>query len=93
MPTVKAASSFVGLDALSTDVYVSDGIGAYGKGNEWYINTASFYPCIQTIKINITATDPNACVCCIHYQVAQSTSLQNVELLAATGTTQLGICK
>ncbi|KAK3934568.1 glucan 1,3-beta-glucosidase [Diplogelasinospora grovesii] len=91
MPTIKASGSFVGLGVLSTDVYVGDGTGADGKDNEWYINTASFYRQIRNIKIDITATDPNAYVCAIHYQVAQATSLQNVELIATTGTTQQGM--
>ncbi|KAJ0271070.1 hypothetical protein CBS470a_013331 [Colletotrichum nupharicola] len=90
-PTIKAAASFVGLGVLSTDVYMGDGAGADGKDNEWYVNTASFYRQIRNFKIDITSTDPNAYVCALHYQVAQATSLQFVELIAKTGTTQQGI--
>jgi len=78
---------------LSTDVYVGDGAGADGKDNEWYINTASFYRQIRNLKIDITSTNAHASICAIHYQVAQATSLQNVELIAKTGTTQQGMCK
>ncbi len=90
---IKAAGSFVGLGVLSTDVYVGDGAGADGKDNEWYVNTASFYRQIRNLKVDITATNPNAYVCAIHYQIAQATSLQNVELIAKTGTTQQGMCE
>ncbi|KAE9573163.1 Glucan 1,3-beta-glucosidase [Colletotrichum fructicola] len=90
-PTIKAAASFVGLGVLSTDVYMGDGAGADGKDNEWYVNTASFYRQIRNFKIDVTSTDPNAYVCALHYQVAQATSLQFVELIAKTGTTQQGI--
>ncbi|KAJ3959796.1 hypothetical protein N0V92_003558 [Colletotrichum tropicale] len=90
-PTIKAAASFVGLGVLSTDVYMGDGAGADGKDNEWYVNTASFYRQIRNFKIDVTSTDPNAYVCALHYQVAQATSLQFVELIAKTGTTQQGL--
>ncbi|KAJ0379859.1 hypothetical protein COL26b_002012 [Colletotrichum chrysophilum] len=90
-PTIKAAASFVGLGVLSTDVYMGDGAGADGKDNEWYVNTASFYRQIRNFKIDVASTDPNAYVCALHYQVAQATSLQFVELIAKTGTTQQGL--
>ncbi|KAF4918931.1 Glucan 1,3-beta-glucosidase [Colletotrichum viniferum] len=57
----------------------------------FYVNTASFYRQIRNFKIDVTSTDPNAYVCALHYQVAQATSLQFVELIAKTGTTQQGI--
>jgi hypothetical protein len=81
------------LGVLSTDVYVGDGAGTDGKDNEWYVNTASFYRQIRNMRIDITSTDPNAYVCGLHYQVAQATSLQFVEIIAKTGTTQQGLCK
>jgi hypothetical protein len=37
----------------------------------------------------VTATDPKEKIACLHYQVAQATSTQNVELIA--GTAQTGI--
>lgn len=57
------------------------------------VNTGRFYSQIRNFVIDITRTDPNAYVCAIHYQVAQATSLQDVELVAKTGTTQQGMCK
>ncbi|KAI9374086.1 pectate lyase superfamily protein-domain-containing protein [Aspergillus egyptiacus] len=89
-PTIKAASSFVGLGVLSTNEYIG-GIGPDGKDAQYYVNTARFYSQIRNLRIDITSTDPNAYVCAIHYQVAQATSLQEVELIARTGTTQQGI--
>jgi hypothetical protein len=82
MPTIKAASSFVGLGVLSTDVYVGDGAGADGKDNEWYVNTASFYRSIRNVRIDITGAHPSLNMTAIHYQVAQATSLHNVEINA-----------
>ena len=89
-PLIVAASSFVGLGVLSTDMYVDNGgNGPDKKPLEWYINTARFYSQIRNIRIDITETDPNAYVCAIHYQVAQATSLENVELIAKTGTVSI----
>ena len=93
-PTILAKDSFVGLGVLSTDEYVVDGgNGTDGKPMEWYINTASFYRQIRNFRIDITQTPADKQVCGIHYQIAQATSLQFVEIIAKTGTTQQGICK
>ncbi|KAL3464344.1 pectate lyase superfamily protein-domain-containing protein [Aspergillus heterothallicus] len=89
-PTIRAASSFVGLGVLSTNEYVG-GTGPDGGDAEYYVNTARFYSQIRNLRIDITSTQSNAYVCAIHYQVAQATSLQDVELIATTGTTQQGI--
>ncbi|RDW86246.1 glycoside hydrolase family 55 protein [Aspergillus mulundensis] len=89
-PTIRAAGSFVGLGVLSTNQYVG-GTGPDGGDGEYYVNTARFYSQIRNLRIDITSTDPNAYVCAIHYQIAQATSLQDVELIATTETTQQGI--
>jgi hypothetical protein len=91
-PTIKAASSFVGLGVLSTNQYVG-GTGPDGGDGQYYVNTARFYSQIRNLRIDITATARDAYVCAIHYQIAQATSLQDVELIATTGTTQQGICR
>ncbi|KAJ3556896.1 hypothetical protein NPX13_g10039 [Xylaria arbuscula] len=91
-PTIVAASSFIGLGVLSTDVYVDGGgQGPDGNALQWYINTARFYSQIRNIKIDITATNAGAYVAALHYQVAQATTLENVELIANSATTQQGI--
>jgi hypothetical protein len=58
---------------------------------QYYVNTANFYRQIRNIRIDITQTRPTQGVACLHYQVAQATSLQNVELIATKGTKQRGI--
>ncbi|KAH6628876.1 pectate lyase superfamily protein-domain-containing protein [Chaetomium tenue] len=91
-PTIVAASSYVGLGVLSTDVYVENGgTGPDGNALEWYINTARFYSQIRNLRLDITRTDPGAYVAALHYQVAQATTIENVEIIADSGTTQQGI--
>ncbi len=86
-PTIVGASSFVGLGVLSTDVYVDQGgTGPDGNALEWYINTARFYNQIRNLKIDITATNPGAYVAALHYQVAQATTIENVEIIANSAT-------
>ncbi|KAI1810628.1 pectate lyase superfamily protein-domain-containing protein [Poronia punctata] len=91
-PRVVAAPSFVGLGVLSTDEYT----GAPGPGNdgmdpEWYVNTSNFYRQFRNLVIDIRQVTAGAIVTCIHYQVAQATSTQNVELIAASGSEQIGM--
>lgn len=86
-PTIIGASSFVGLGVLSTDVYVENGgTGPDGGPLQWYINTARFYSQIRNIRIDIRATPPGAYVAALHYQVAQATTLENVEIIADSAT-------
>lgn len=85
------AGSFVGLGVLSTDVYVDGGgNGPDGNALQWYINTARFYSQIRNIKIDITATNGGAYIAALHYQVAQATTLENVELIANSATVGFG---
>ncbi len=79
-PTLVASADFVGLGVLSTDEYT----GGQGGAEQYYINTANFYRQIRNIVIDITGAGVN--ISCLHYQVAQATSLQNVELIASTNT-------
>ncbi|KAI9375354.1 pectate lyase superfamily protein-domain-containing protein [Aspergillus egyptiacus] len=92
-PVIKAAASFVGLGVFSTDHYVENGgTGPDGNALQWYINTANFYRQIRNFKFDIQLTDPNAYVCAVHYQVAQATSISNVDFIAAAPpTTQQAI--
>lgn len=76
---------------LSTDEYTGGGVGSDGMDEQWYVNTASFYRQIRNLRIDVTNTRSAQEVACIHYQVAQATSLQFVELIAKTGTKQRGI--
>ena len=57
----------------------------------YYVNTANFYRQIRNIIIEIRKVSSGSLVTCLHYQVAQATSLQNVELIAAPGSSQIGL--
>lgn len=90
-PTIQAAKNFIGLGVLSTDEYTGGGVGIDGRDQEWFVNTANFYRQIRNLRIDVTATRPAQGVSALHYQVAQATSLQNLELIATKGTKQRGI--
>jgi hypothetical protein len=79
------------LGVLSTDKYTGGGVGSDGLDEEYYINTANFYRQIRNLIIDVTATRPVQGVAAIHYQIAQATSMQNVDLIAKTGTNQRGM--
>ncbi|KAF7180792.1 hypothetical protein CNMCM7691_010083 [Aspergillus felis] len=72
VPTILAALSFVGLGVITSDPYVSD-------NGQWYVNQNNFLRSIKNFKIDIRPTNPSAYVCGIHWQVAQGTSLENIE--------------
>lgn len=72
MPTILAAPSFVGLGVITSDVYISDDV-------EWYIVQSNFLRSVRNFKMDIRLTDPYAYICAIHWQVAQGTSLENIE--------------
>jgi hypothetical protein len=57
----------------------------------YYINTSNFYRQIRNIVIDIRKVSAGALVTCIHYQVGQATSTQNVQLIAQAGTDQIGM--
>ncbi|GFF99898.1 hypothetical protein IFM53868_10509 [Aspergillus udagawae] len=89
VPTILAASSFVGLGVITSDIYIAD-------GEQWYINQNNFLRSIRNFKINIQLTDPSAYICAIHWQVAQGTSLKNIKFYMlyntnVPGNTQQGI--
>lgn len=88
-PILLGAPEFIGLGVLSADEYTGTQ-NADGSDGQWYVNTANFYRQIRNIVIDITETTTEG-VACLHYQVAQATSLQNVELKANAGTTQIGM--
>jgi hypothetical protein len=55
-----------------------------------YLNTNNFLRNVRNFKMDITRTDPGAYVCAIHWQVAQGTTLENIEfyMSQASGNTQ-----
>ncbi|KAL6229168.1 hypothetical protein BDW75DRAFT_245974 [Aspergillus navahoensis] len=53
VPTILAASSFVGLGVITSDPYISDNA-------QWYLNQNNFLRSIKNFKIDIHATNPSA---------------------------------
>lgn len=89
-PTLLAAPAFVGLGVLSTDEYTGGPDNSDGSSQEYYINTANFYRQIRNVVIDITKVTAKG-MACLHYQVAQATSLQNVELIASASSGGIGM--
>ncbi|KAK1638756.1 pectate lyase superfamily protein-domain-containing protein [Colletotrichum phormii] len=84
-PVLVASKSFIGLGVLSTDEYTGGGTGPDGHDQQWYVNTANFYRQIRNVIIDVRPAPPSEEAACLHYQVAQATSMQNVELRAGAG--------
>lgn len=94
-PTIKGMSSFKGIALIDTDVYIPG-----GAGSEWYINQNQFFRQIRNFKIDLTdmpnentSGDQTYVPTGIHWQVAQSTSLQNIDFVMPLGggTTAVGV--
>lgn len=89
LPTIKATSDFFGIGIFDSDVYLSG-------GSNWYQNQNNFYRQIRNFVLDITAVPFTYGMHCIHWQVAQATSLQNIVMNMYEGTpgdgnAQLGI--
>ena len=89
LPTIMATSGFYGIGLFDSDVYLP-------YGYSWYTNQNNFYRQIRNFVLDITNVDPTRPVHCIHWQVAQATSLQNIVMNMAIGSLgdksqQLGI--
>lgn len=94
-PTIKGLPTFKGIALIDTDVYIPG-----GNGSEWYINQNQFFRSIRNFVIDLTAMpnnntsgDQTYVPCGIHWQVAQSTSLQNIDVVMPLGggTTAVGV--
>jgi glucan 1,3-beta-glucosidase len=72
LPTILALPSFDGLAVLDTDPYIPGANGA-----QWYTNQNNFYRQMRNLVIDLTKM-PESEGACIHWQVAQATSLQNI---------------
>ena len=86
IPTLKASAGFKGIAVIDSDVYESDGAN-------WYTNQNNFYRQVRNFVIDITAM-PSTVGACIHWQVAQATSLQNIKfnmVQGGAGNKQQGI--
>lgn len=71
VPTLKATANFTGIAVIDSDPY-ADG------GTNWYTNQNNFFRQIRNFKIDLTG-QPKSTGTGIHWQVAQATSLQNIE--------------
>ncbi|MCJ1288975.1 hypothetical protein MMC34_000506 [Xylographa carneopallida] len=86
IPTLKASAGFKGIAVIDSDVYES-------SGANWYTNQNNFYRQVRNFVIDITAM-PSTAGACIHWQVAQATSLQNIKfnmVQGGAGNKQQGI--
>ena len=79
LPTIKAFPTFFGIGIFDSDPYL-----AYGFN--WYTNQNNFWRQIRNFVLDISDVDPTRPVHCIHWQVAQATSLQNIVFNMAFGT-------
>lgn len=70
-PTLKASSDFVGMAVIDSNPYDN-------TGNNWFTNQNNFFRQIRNFKIDLTSL-PKSTGTGIHWQVAQATSLQNIE--------------
>lgn len=71
LPVLKAAATFEGIAVIDSDPYNDD-------GSNWYTNQNNFFRQIRNFKIDLTGL-PLTSGTGIHWQVAQATSLQNIE--------------
>ncbi|KOS18472.1 Glucan 1 [Escovopsis weberi] len=71
IPVFKAAPGFSGMAVIDSDPYLPGGAN-------WYTNQNNFFRHVRNLKIDLTA-QPISTGTGIHWQVAQATSLQNIE--------------
>ncbi|CEJ82034.1 hypothetical protein VHEMI02126 [[Torrubiella] hemipterigena] len=71
VPTLKASSDFTGIAVIDVNPYDN-------TGNNWFTNQNNFFRQIRNFKIDLTGLNKTTGTG-IHWQVAQATSLQNIE--------------
>ncbi|ODQ49670.1 pectin lyase-like protein [Saitoella complicata NRRL Y-17804] len=69
MPTIKGASGFSGMALIDSDPYDS-------SGTNWWTNQNNFYRQVRNFILDTSSVSAGAT--CIHWQVAQATSLTNL---------------
>ncbi|PHH61775.1 hypothetical protein CDD81_7986 [Ophiocordyceps australis] len=72
VPTLKAAAEFEGIAVIDADPYLPG-------GSNWYLNTNNFFRQVRNFRVDVRAQPLNAEATGIHWQVAQATSLENIE--------------
>lgn len=71
LPTLKATANFQGIAVIDANPYANGGVN-------WFTNQNNFFRQIRNFKIDVRA-QPLSSGTGIHWQVAQATSLQNIE--------------
>ncbi|KAL5612692.1 hypothetical protein BROUX41_004219 [Berkeleyomyces rouxiae] len=71
LPVIKALPSFAGIAVMDSDPYDS-------TGTNWFTNQNNFFRQVRNFVIDLT-DQPFSTGAGIHWQVAQATSLQNIE--------------
>ncbi len=69
-PTLLASPSFTGIAVIDSDPYDN-------TGTNWWVNQNNFFRQVRNFVIDLTQM-PFTAGACIHWQVAQATSLQNI---------------
>lgn len=82
LPEIVMASSFEGMAMFDSDPYEEGGAN-------WYINQNNFFRQMRNFKMDLTQGPPAGTA--IHWQVAQATSLQNIEFNMVKDSQQQGI--
>ncbi|KAI8303634.1 exo-1,3-beta-D-glucanase [Colletotrichum sp. SAR11_59] len=80
-PIIKAAKSFTGLGVISVDEYT----GGNGGAEQWYINQNNFLRQLRNFIVDVQDADMDD-VAGLHWQVAQATSIQNVDFYQSPST-------
>ncbi len=78
LPVIQALPNFFGIGLFDSDVYLP-------FGYNWYTNQNNFWRQIRNFVLDITLVDPQRAIHCIHWQVAQATSLQNLVMNMVIG--------
>lgn len=73
LPVLKPSAAFTGMAVIDANPYESD-------GSNWFTNQNNFFRQIRNFKIDLTGM-PMTSGAGIHWQVAQATSLQNIEFI------------
>ena len=83
IPTIKADSSIKAMGVIDSDPYDNN-------GNSFWVNQNNFYRQVRNFKIDLTSAPDG--LAGIHWQVAQATSLQNIEFnMRDKSSKQIGI--
>ncbi|EON64230.1 hypothetical protein W97_03460 [Coniosporium apollinis CBS 100218] len=73
LPVVKALPNFYGIGVFDSDPYYPN----IEPGKNWWQNQNNFFRQLRNFVIDITEVPPGRGAC-VHWQVAQATSLQNI---------------